>query len=117
MMARTDIPLPLRKKLAQQARIRAERQDAAETIMKLACVALNDNEGLGYTRLTRFAVHTMELVNWYYGEDPEVADAQLNGRLEQMGFKLDPKDGAVMAYIGDGGEPVKAKDAQGHKGG
>ena len=112
MMARTDIPLALRKKLAQEARIRAEREDAASTVMKIGCVALNELYGIGFDRLTRFAVRTMELVKWFYDEDPDVALSQLHGRLEQMGFGVDDSDGRIYACLGDDGKPVRGVDVR-----
>ena len=106
MMARTDLPLAVRKQLAEKARIHAERQDAAETILKLSCIKLNEMFGLGFERLTKFSVELMEAVKWYYGEDPEYAEAKVRQRLEQMGFEMG-KTGEVLARLDDDGKPIK----------
>ena len=68
--------------------IKEHRDDAARIAMKVSCVALNNTEGLGYARLMRFADELGRLIDEYYS-DPEVQEAHLNARLEQIGFKID----------------------------
>ena len=74
--------------------------------MKTACVALNNTEGMGYSRLIRFAEELDKLIREYYN-DPEVGEAHLNQRLEQIGFVI---DGTRMFGAIDGdGKAVKMK--------
>lgn len=106
--------LPYAQELQQRklAEMQAAAEKAAQTALKLACVALNDTEGLGFYRISRFSVHLMELVDEYYA-DPELGECQLNRRLEQMGFVIG-ETGGVQAYADENGNPVKgdAKSGQ-----
>ena len=88
IMQRSDIPYAERIQLQKRAEIRAHRDEAARIALQVSCVALNDTEGLGYQRLTRFAKRVAELIDEYY-EDPEVQDYHLQQRLEQMGFIIE----------------------------
>lgn len=92
--ARSDIPYVQRKQMEKCATIKAHRDEAAAIALQVACVALNDTEGLGYLRLSRFAKRLQELIREYY-EDPEVGAAHLKTRLEQLGFVV--KDGRMYA--------------------
>lgn len=94
---RSDIPLPQRMKLERQAAIAAHREDAAQTALKIACVALNDTEGLGFKRICRFAMRLRELAAEYY-TSPEENEAHLNKRLEQMGFIIG-SEGQMLAMM------------------
>lgn len=87
---RSDIPYAERLLMQKRQNIANHRNEAAMIALQVACVALNDTEGLGYTRLSRFAKRLQELIKEYY-EDPEVGDAHLKTRLEQLGFIV--KDG------------------------
>lgn len=82
---RSDIPYAVRIQMQRAQTIADHRNDAAMIAMQVACVALNDTEGLGYQRLSRFAKHFHELINEYYN-DTEMGDVHLHKRLEQMGF-------------------------------
>ncbi len=82
------------------------RNDAARIAMQIACVALNNTEGLGYTRLVRFAQETDKLIQEYYS-DIVMGEAHLQRRLEQLGFKI--QDGRMMAATDAEGEPVSVK--------
>ena len=93
--AHSDIPYAERLRMNKMATIAKHRDDAAGIALKVACVALNDTEGLGYTRLKRFALHLRELLAEYY-EDPDIEDAHLNQRLRQIGF--DVQDGHVYVH-------------------
>ena len=92
--ARSDIPYVQRKQMEKYATIKAHRDEAAMVALQVACVALNDTEGLGYIRLSRFARRLKVLIDEYY-DDPEVGAAHLKTRLEQLGFIV--KDGRMYA--------------------
>ena len=102
--------LPYAQQLQKQKRaeIDAHREEAAQTALKLACVALNDTEGLGFHRLSRFAVHLMELVDEYYS-DPELGESRLNRRLQQMGFEIGPT-GGIQAHQDGNGNPIRREE-------
>ena len=84
---RSDIPMASRLLMQKFTTIKEHRDDAAKTALKVACVALNETEGMGYTRLIRFADLLQQMMAEYY-EDPELNEARVNARLEQIGFKL-----------------------------
>lgn len=54
-IAHSDVPLKDRLLVNKLTSIAQHRDHAALIALKLATVALNDTEGLGYTRLCRFA--------------------------------------------------------------
>lgn len=87
---RSDIPYSERLLMQKRQTIADHRNEAAMIALQVACVALNDTEGLGYVRISRFARRLQELIHEYY-TDPIVGDAHLKRRLEQMGFLV--KDG------------------------
>jgi hypothetical protein len=91
---RSDIPYVQRKQMEKYATIAAHRDEAAAVALQVACVALNDTEGLGYQRLSRFARRLKVLIDEYYAE-PEIGAAHLKTRLEQLGFIV--KDGRMYA--------------------
>ncbi len=91
---RSDIPYVQRKQMEKYSTIAAHRNEAASVALQVACVALNDTEGLGYMRLSRFARRLKLLIDEYYS-DPEVGAAHLKTRLEQLGFIV--KDGHMYA--------------------
>ena len=108
---RSDIPYVQRKQMEKYATIKAHRDEAAMIALQVACVALNDTEGLGYTRLSRFARRLKVLIDEYY-EDQEVGSAHLKTRLEQLGFIV--KDGRMYAVENsETGEVVPSKLLQG----
>lgn len=90
---RSDIPYAQRLQLQKRQQIADHRNEAAMIALQVACVALNDTEGLGYYRIARFAKRLKELIAEYY-EDQEVGAAHLKTRLEQMGFIV--KDGHMF---------------------
>ena len=94
IMNRSNIPYSQRLLMDKYETIRQHRDDAARVVMHLACVALNNTEGLGYLRLSRFARELAVLVREYYA-DPEVGQAHLMERLSQMGFIV--RDGRIYA--------------------
>ena len=91
---RSDIPYADRLLIQRYDNVAQHRNDAAATALKLACVALNESEGLGLQRLTRFARTLRLLINEYYS-DIEVGEAHLNKRLEQLGFIVS-EDGRIF---------------------
>lgn len=93
---RRDIPYSQRMQMQRALEIRRNRKDAATTELKIAVVALNDTENLGFTRLCRFAARQQELSAAYWA-DPEREEAHLTSRLEKMGFQIGD-DGGVMVY-------------------
>ena len=103
-------PYAERLRMQKQAELQAHGEQTAQTALKLACVALNDTEGLGFYRLSRFAQHLLKLVDWYY-KDPELSEYQLNRRLEQMGFIIS-ETGGVQAEADENGNPVKKEYKQ-----
>lgn len=89
--------------------IAQHRDHAALTAMKIATVALNDTEGMGYFRLARFAKRQQHLTEEYY-RDPEYQEEKLNQRLEQLGFKV--VDGRLIAAVDEEGNTVPTKDLE-----
>jgi hypothetical protein len=102
-IARSDIPFASRLLANKLETIGQHRDDAALTALKIAAVALNDTEKLGYTRICRFAKRQRELTDEYYS-DPEYMEVKLNERLEQMGFKV--VSGRLFGAINEDGEIV-----------
>lgn len=84
---KSDIPYSQRLLMQKYQTIAEHRDDAAKVALQVACVALNDTEGLGYQRLSKFAKRLQELLHEYY-EDPDVGEDHLLRRLEQLGFKI-----------------------------
>lgn len=103
---RSDIPYTDRLLMNKFATVAEHRDHAALTAMKIATVALNDTEGMGYLRLARFAHHQQELTDLYY-TDPEYQEQKLNERLEQMGFKV--VNGRLYGAIDENGNTVPVK--------
>ena len=103
---RSDIPLADRLLMQKYQDIADHRNDAARIAMMIACVALNDTEGLGYLRLSRFAKRQADLIAEYYA-DPEVGSVHLQNRLRELGFIV--KDGRMYAVENQDGEVVPTK--------
>lgn len=85
---RSDIPYSDRLLMQKYDSIREHRDEAARNALHLACVALNDTEGLGLKRLSKFAQRLRELIQEFYS-DPEVGQVHLEKRLRQLGFKIE----------------------------
>lgn len=85
---RSHIPYKDRLLLEKYKTVQEHRDDAARVAMKVACVALNNTEGLGYQRLIRFADEVQSLLNEYY-DDPEFQEVRLNNRMRQIGFLVE----------------------------
>lgn len=103
---RSDIPLKDRLLMNKFSTVAEHRDHAALTAMKIATVALNDTEGMGYMRLARFAKHQQALTEEYYS-DPEYMEEKLNQRLEQLGFKV--VNGRLFGAVDDEGNAVPTK--------
>lgn len=98
---RSDIPYKDRLMVHQFANIAQHRDHSALVANKVGMVALNDTEGLGYLRLSRFAKRYHFLNEEYYS-DPEYQEAKLDQRLRQLGFLVE--DGRVYCAEDDDGE-------------
>ena len=105
---RSDIPYKDRLLMQKRQNIADHRNQAASIALRIACVALNDTEGLGYIRLSRFAKRLQELIGEYY-EDTEVGDVHLKTRLEQLGFIITPDGRMLAAENAETGEIVPTK--------
>lgn len=104
-MSRSDIPYAQRLQIAKRAEIAAQRDDAAMVAVQVACVALNDTEGLGYIRLTRFAKRLQELMIEFY-QDRTVGEAHVAARLREIGFVVE--GGRIYSLEDSDGNTVKA---------
>lgn len=106
---RSDIPYKDRLLMQKYHDVAQHRDEAAKIALQVACVALNDTEGLGYTRLSRFAKRLQQLISEYY-DDPEVGEVHLKTRLEQLGFLV--KDGRMYCVEDASGEIFPVKNLQ-----
>lgn len=104
---RTDIPYAQRLLMDKFNTIAEHRDHAALLAMKIATVALNDTEGMGYLRLARFAKRQQQLTEEFYS-DPEYMEVKLDQRLEQLGFKI--VNGRMFGAIDQDGNTVPTKD-------
>lgn len=84
----SDIPYKDRLMIGQYANIAQHRDHSALVANKVGMVALNDTEGLGYLRLSRFAKRYHFLNEEYYS-DPEYQEAKLDERLKKLGFLVE----------------------------
>ena len=103
---RSDIPYRDRLLMSKYATVAGHRDDAARVALKIATVALNDTEGLGYTRLCRFAKRQQQLMEEYYS-DPEYMEIKLNQRLMSMGFLVE--NGHMYGAVDGDGNTVPTK--------
>ena len=103
---RSDITYKDRLLMNKFNSIAEHRDHAALTAMKIATVALNNTEGMGYFRLARFAKEQQKLTEEYY-MDPEYQEAKLNQRLEQLGFKI--VNGRLFGAVDEEGKTVPTK--------
>ena len=103
---RTDIPYAQRLLMDKFTTIAQHRDHAALTAMKIATVALNNTEKMGYMRLARFAKEQQKLTEEYYS-DPDYMEEKLNQRLEQMGFKV--VNGRLFGAVDEEGNTVSTK--------
>ena len=87
IMGQSEIPYALRLKLQQNARINAHREASAKHILYCHCIALHEQEGIGYKRLVDFSRRYMELEKEFYS-DPEVELEHARQRLATMGIDV-----------------------------
>lgn len=106
---RSDIPYKDRLLMKKYVTVAEHRDDAALLAMKIATVALNDTEGMGYFRLARFAKRQQELTEEYYS-DPEYQEAKLDQRLRQLGFRVE--NGRVFGAVDAEGNTVSTKNLE-----
>lgn len=100
---RSDIPYKDRLMVNKFATIAQHRDNSALIAMKIATVALNDTEKMGYQRLCRFARRQMELTEEFYS-DPEYQEEKLDQRLRQLGFQVE--NGRLYCAVDDEGNTV-----------
>lgn len=110
ILKRSDIPMKDRLLMNKFATVAEHRDHAALTAMKIATVALNNTEGMGYFRLARFAKEQQKLTEEYY-TDPEYQEEKLNQRLEQLGFRV--VNGRLYGAIDEDGKTVSTKNLEG----
>lgn len=103
----SDIPYAQRLLMDKFTTIAQHRDHAALTAMKIATVALNNTEKMGYMRLARFAKEQQKLTEEYYS-DPDYMEEKLNQRLEQMGFKV--VNGRLFGAVDEEGNTVSTKN-------
>lgn len=101
---RSHIPYKDRLLLEKYKKVQEHRDEAARIALKVACVALNNTEGMGYQRLIRFADEVQALLNEYY-DDPETQEYKLNQRLRQIGFLVEGDQ--MLGATDENGKAVK----------
>ena len=106
---RSDIPMKDRLLMNKFATIAEHRDHAALTAMKIATLALNRTEGMGYFRLARFAKEQQKMTEEYYS-DPEYYEVKLNQGLEQLGFVI--RNGRIFGAVDDEGHTVSTKELE-----
>ena len=106
---RSDIPMKDRLLMNKFATVAEHRDHAALTEMKIATVALNNTEGMGYFRLARLAREQQKLTEEYY-TDPEYQEEKLNQRLTQLGFKV--VNGRLYGAVDENGNTVSTKELE-----
>lgn len=109
---RSDIPYKDRLMVNKFATIAQHRDNSALIAMKIAMVALNDTEGLGYLRLSRFARQQHALTEEFYS-DPEYQETKLDERLRQLGFVVE--NGRIYCAEDDDGQIVSTSTLEGVK--
>ncbi len=92
------------QRAAQTQALRRETELAVRTQLLFACVALNDSEGFGLQRITRFA-DAMAVWTKDWKADPERTLAHAQRRLEKLGFCVDGLD--IIAFTDDEGKPIR----------
>ena len=107
---RSDIPMKDRLLMNKFATVAEHRDHAALTAMKIATLALNRTEGMGYIRLARFAKEQQKMTEEYYS-DPEYYEVKLNQGLEQLGFKV--VNGRLYGAVDEDGNTVPTKNLEG----
>ena len=99
----SDIPYAERLRRNKLANIAYHRDDAHLVELKLALVSLNQTEGLGCVRLSRFAKRQNENRERYY-MDPDYESEKLDQAVRQLGFLVD--DGRLICILDDNGNVI-----------
>lgn len=103
---RSDIPYVERLRINKLANIASHRDDAHLTELKLSLISLNQSEGLGYVRLSRFAKIQQENREKFYA-DPEYEGIKLDQAVRQLGFIVE--DGRLICAQDETGKIVPTK--------
>lgn len=106
---RSDIPYAERLRVNKLANIAAHRDDAHLIELKLSLVSLNESEGLGYVRLSRYAAKQQKNRDEYY-KDPEYNSVKLDQAVRQLGFIVE--DGRLICAVDDDGKIVPTKNLE-----
>lgn len=104
--ARSDIPFVKRMKQDRLETAVAHRDDAHLIELKLALVSLNETEGLGYVRLSRFAKRQQINREKFY-DDPEYEREKLDAAVRQLGFLVE--EGRLVCAVDEDGKIVPVK--------
>lgn len=100
---RSDIPYAQRLQMNRLASIAGHRYDAHLVELKLALVSLNETEGLGCVRLSRFAKRQNENRERYY-RDPDYESEKLDQAVRQLGFIVE--DGRLVCILDEDGNVI-----------
>lgn len=100
-MTRSDIPYAERLRMNKLSTLAAHRDDAHLVELKLSLVSLNESEGLGCVRLSRFARIQQKNREEYYS-DPDYMGAKLDEAVRKLGFIVE--DGRLCCYINEDGK-------------
>lgn len=95
---RSDIPYKDRLMVNNFATIAQHRDHSALVANKIRMIAENDEEGLGYLRLSRISKRYHFLNEEFY-QDPEYQEAKVDERLRHIGFLVE--DGRVFCAEDD----------------
>lgn len=106
---RSDIPFKDRLLMQKFNNIAEHRDHAALTAMKIATLALNRTEKMGYFRLAKFAKEQQKMTEEYYS-DPEYYEVKLNQGLEQLGFRV--VNGRLYGAVDEAGNTVSTKELE-----
>lgn len=102
-MDRSDIPYAERLRMNKLVNIANHRDDAHLVELKLALVSLNETEGLGCVRLSRFAKRQGENRERYY-RDPDDESEKLDQAVRQLGFIVE--DGRLVCILDEDGKVI-----------
>lgn len=108
-MNRSDIPYAERLRINRLEHIATHRDDAHLVELKIALVSLNETEGLGYVRLSRFARRQQENRDKFY-QDPEYERVKLDQAVRQLGFVVE--DGRLVCAVDEDGKIVPTKNLE-----
>lgn len=100
---RSDVPYAERLKIQKLTHIAEHRDDAHLIELKLALVSLNETEGLGCVRLSRYAKRQQENREKFY-EDPEYERVKLDQAVRQLGFLVE--DGRLICILDEDGKVI-----------